>query len=122
MSFAPASKEQLKREIGIGALEESEMIELLQKEKELKKQLKELQSMISERKDTLAEILNDNDISDLPLGTSGDYTVNAIKPSKRVKVMSASNIKKKYPHLIIEYPDLVTEYTVKGYLKITTNK
>lgn len=122
MSFAPASTEQLKREIGLGALEESEMIDLLQKEKKLKKELKDLQSMISERKDTLAEILNDNDITDLPLGTGGAYTVNAIKPATRVKVMSATNIKKKYPHLVVEYPDLITEYTVKGYLKITTNK
>lgn len=120
MGFMPPSIEQLKQEIGIATLEEGGLNELLIKEKELKLELKELQGIIKVRKEVITEIMIENDVSEVPLGD--DFTMQIIKGGTRRKVMSAKDIDKKYPRLLVEYPDLVTTVKAKDQMRIVVKK
>jgi hypothetical protein len=120
MSFMPPSINQLKQEIGISALEESRLNDMLIKEKELKLELKGIQDQIKIQKDILTKILIENDIKEIPLGE--DFNMQLIAGGTRLKVMSGKDIQKKYPHLIEQYPDLVTEVKSKDQMRITVKK
>lgn len=120
MSFMPPSIEQLKREIGLSALEESKLNDMLIKEKELKIELKEVQDQIKIQKDILTQVLIENDIKELPLGE--EFKMEMVKGTIRLKVMSGKEIQKKYPHLITEYPDLVKEIKSKDHMRVSINK
>ena len=120
MSFMPPSNEQLKREIALSTLEEGNLNELLIKEKDLKMELKELQKLIKERKDVITEIMVENEITDAPL--SEEYNMKIVRGGTRLKVMSGKDIIKKYPHLPIDYPDLITEVKSKDQMRIEVRK
>lgn len=112
------STEQLKQEIIMEKLKIADLDQYLIQEKELKKQLSDLQEMIKERKDAMVEEMLDLGLETMRLGDK--YLIETVKGGMRQRIMSLSVMRKKFPHILESNPELVVESKVKSYIKVVT--
>ena len=81
----------------------------------LKKQVKELEKGIKPQLNELALVMIDMDLDELPLD---GVVLQSTKGSTSQKMISMTVMRKKFPQLLSDYPELVKEITTKPHIKM----
>ncbi len=81
---------------------------------ELKAKVKAKEKIMKDHMKTLAQVMNDMDVDELPID---NVTLYRVKGYSYSKVNSFKEIKKKHPEILENFPDIVSTVTVKPYVK-----
>ena len=91
------------------------VFDLIREKKKLQKQLSEIESKLKEHIQALGEVMDEVDINEIEIE---DHVIERVKPYSYKRFKSFKSVVGKHPEIVSQYPDIVTEVNVKGYVKV----